>query len=440
MNLLHKKVAVLGCGRSGIAAARLAAANGAAHVCIFDSDPDAVCPESTLNFVPGAGEKEARNFAADLVVISPGIEANTPWSLAFTCAGAPIIGEVELASRYFHGRIIAITGTNGKTTTTALIEHILTAAGRTAKACGNYGYPFCEVALADPQPEFAVLEISSFQLETIASFKPEVAVWLNFAPDHMDRYKTVEDYYHAKLRIFENMTKDQIAIVRVGEHLPSIKPCVVEFSAFAGNGVLRFENGCIMQLSNTVADLNGSVLRQAHNAENAMAAILACRAVGLSDEQIVPALADFAPPHHRCEFVAEEKGVLWLNDSKSTNLHSTEAAIRSQTRPIILLIGGKDKGLDYTPLLPLMRKKVRLCIVFGQIAKQLENVFKTDIETLRVETVPQAVQAAAARAHTGDVVLFSPGSSSFDQFTSYAERGNCFCDTVRSLTVSLTNK
>lgn len=439
MNILHKKVAVLGCGRSGIAAARLAAANGAAHVCIFDSDPDAVYPESTLNFVPGAGEKEARNFAADLVVISPGIEANTPWSLAFTCAGAPIIGEVELAFRYFHGRVIAITGTNGKTTTTSLIEHILISAGKTAKACGNYGYPFSEVAQADPQPEFAVLEISSFQLETIASFKPEVAVWLNFAPDHMDRYKTVEDYYRAKLRIFENMTRDQLAIIRVGERLPAIKPRVVEFSAFKGSGVLRFEDNCIMQLANVVADLNGSALQQAHNAENAMAAILACRAVGLSDEQIVPSLLDFEPPHHRCEFVAEKGGVLWLNDSKSTNLHSTEAAIRSQTRPVILIIGGKDKGLDYTPLLSLMRGRVRLCVVFGQIAEQLERTFKGEFPTLRVETVPQAVNAAAEHTRTGDVVLFSPGTSSFDQFTSYAERGQCFCDAVKNLTISPNN-
>ena len=432
MNLLHKKVAVLGCGRSGVAAAHLASARGAARVCIFDSNPAAVCSDSSLDFLPGAGEKEAREFAADLVVISPGIEANAPWSLAFTCAGAPIIGEVELAFRYFRGRIIAITGTNGKTTTTALIEHILTSAGKTARACGNYGYPFCEVALSDPQPEFAVLEVSSFQLETIVSFKPEVAVWLNFASDHMDRYKTVEDYYHAKLRIFENMAKDQIAVVRAGENLRSITPRIVEFSATSGSGILRFESGCIMQLATPVADLRGTALQQAHNAENSMAAILACRAVGLSDRQIVPFLADFRPPHHRCEFVAEERGVLWLNDSKSTNLHSTEAAIRSQTRPIILIIGGKDKGLDYTPLLPLMHGKVRLCIVFGQISQQLEDTFGAGVETIRVETVPQAVKVADQRSNIGDVVLFSPGTSSFDQFANYAERGDCFCNVVRN--------
>lgn len=433
MNLNGKKVAVLGCGRSGVAAARLAAARGAARVCIFDSDAHATCSDATVEFVSGAGEKEAREFKADLVVISPGIAADKPWALAFTCAGAPIIGEVELAFRYFGGRIIAITGTNGKTTTTALIEHILLQAGRSAKACGNYGYPFCEVALQKPQPEFAVLEVSSFQLETVQSFRPEVAVWLNFAPDHMDRYTRVSDYYEAKLRIFENMSEGQIAIIRVGEKMPALKPQVVEFSACVGSGLLRYEGTRIKQMDTTVADLKDTALAQAHNAENAMAAILACRAVGLKNDEIVPALASFEPPHHRCEFVAEENGILWLNDSKSTNLHSTEAAIRSQIRPIILLIGGKDKGLDYTPLIPLMKGKVKKCITFGQIGEQLRDTLKQEYDVARVETVSEAVREAANCATSGDVVLFSPGTSSFDQYTSYAQRGNDFCQAVRNI-------
>lgn len=431
MNLTGKRVAVLGCGRSGVAAAHLAAAHGAARVCIFDSDPEAVCSDAAVEFVPGASKEEARGYSADLVVISPGIEADKPWALAFTCAGAPIIGEVELASRYFRGRIIAITGTNGKTTTTALIEHILLQAGRSAKACGNYGYPFCEVALQKPQPEFAVLEISSFQLETVQSFRPEVAVWLNFAPDHMDRYTKLSDYYEAKLRIFENMDEQQIAIIRVGEKIPPIKPKIVEFSAYAGSGLLRYEDCCIKQIDTTVADLTGTALQQAHNAENCMAAILACRAVGLKDDEIVPALTNFEPPHHRCEFVAEQHGVLWLNDSKSTNLHSTEAAIRSQSRPIVLLIGGKDKGLDYTPLLPTMQGKVKLCVVFGQIAEQLERTLGNQHRTVRVRTVREAVDTAAAHAVAGDVVLFSPATSSFDQYKSYAQRGDDFRHAVQ---------
>ena len=430
MNLHGKKVALLGCGRSGVAAAHLALAQGAAEVCIFDINPEATCADASIPFIPGAGEEAARAFAADLVVISPGIEADTPWSLAFTCAGAPIIGEVELAYQFYKGHIIGITGTNGKTTTTALIEHMLLSAGRSAKACGNYGFPFSELVLMNPAPEYAVLEVSSFQMETIKSFKPEVAVWLNFAPDHMDRYKRVSDYFAAKFRIFENMSADQLAIVRVGERLPELAPRVVEFSAFEGSGLLRYGDGCILQEDDVVADLSGTAMAQAHNAENSMAAILACRALGLSDAQIIPAIRNFTPPHYRCEVVAEQGDILWLNDSKSTNLHSTEAALRSQTRPVILMAGGKDKGLDYTPLNQLIQEKVRLCIVFGQIAEQLESTFAPVCPTIRVETVPEAVQAAAEQVQAGDVVLFSPGTSSFDQFTGYVQRGQCFREAV----------
>lgn len=430
MNLNGKKVAVLGCGRSGVSAARLALAKGASEVCIFDSSPHAACADSTLQFVPGATEADARNFAAELVVLSPGIEADIPWTLAFTCSGAPIIGEIELGYNYFNGQIIAITGTNGKTTTTALLEHILLQAGKTAKACGNYGYPFCDVVMEPEQPEIAVLEVSSFQMETIQAFCPDVAIWLNFAPDHMDRYTKVEDYYNAKLRIFENMTADQLAIVRVGENLPELTPRVQEFSAEVGSGQLYYQQNYIMEAGRPLMGLRGTAMEQAHNAENSMAAILACRAIGLSDPEIEQGIRTFCPPGHRCETVAEMDGVLWLNDSKSTNLHSTEAAVRSQTRPIVLIAGGKDKGLDYTAINPMLELKARCCIVFGQIADQLENTFTPVCKTIKVETVEQAVGAAAKEAQRGDVVLFSPGTSSFDQFTGYVQRGQCFRDAV----------
>lgn len=431
MNLNGKKVAVLGCGRSGIGAARLALAKGAADVCIFDANPKAVCSDASITCCAGATEDDARNYGANLVVLSPGIEADIPWTLAFTAAGAPIIAETELAFCYYPGRIIAITGTNGKTTTTALIEHILTSSGRSAIACGNYGFPLSEVVLMDPVPDFAVLEVSSFQMETIVTFRPEVAIWLNFAPDHMDRYRKVEDYYNAKRRIFENMTADQIAIVRVGENLPGLKPHRIEFSAVSGAGELYYQDGCMMENGHLLMPLRGTAMEQAHNAENTMAATLACRAVGLDDDTIAKAVHSFNPPGHRCETVAEIDGILWLNDSKSTNLHSTEAAVRSQTRPVILIAGGKDKGLDYSAINPMLEQKARLCIVFGQIADQLERTFSPVCRTLRCETVDEAVTLAAQNATKGDVVLFSPGTSSFDQFTGYVQRGNCFREAVR---------
>jgi len=433
MNLSGKKIAILGCGRSGIAAARLARSKGAAEVCIFDSNPEAACPDASLPCVPNATEDDARRYAADLVVISPGIEADIPWTLSFACAGAPIIGEIELGYAFYPGRIIAVTGTNGKTTTTALIEHILTSAGKTAKACGNYGFPFCELAMMELAPEFAVLEVSSFQMETIRDFKPETAIWLNFAPDHMDRYKKVEDYYNAKRRIFENMDASQYAIVRVGEQLPDLKPGRLEFSSAENTGTLRYSRGFIREKNRKIVDLQGTAMEQAHNAENAMAAILACRVIGLHDSDIAEAIRSFAPPAHRCEIVADTGGVLWLNDSKSTNLHSTEAAVRSQVRPVILLAGGKDKGLDYSPLIPLLERKVRFCIVFGQIADQLESTFSPVVTTIKVHTVEEAVKEATWQVQRGDVVLFSPGTSSFDQFSGYVQRGECYRNAVRKL-------
>ena len=433
MELNGKKIAVLGCGSSGVAAARLALAKGAAEVCIFDANPAATCSEPGVGFVPGATEEHARAYAADLVVLSPGIEGDIPWTLAFTAHGAPLIGETELAWHYYGGRIIAITGTNGKTTTTALLEHVLISAGKTAKACGNYGYPLSDVALMEPQPEFAVLEVSSFQMETIVHFRPEVAIWLNFAPDHMDRYTKVEDYFNAKLRIFENMSADQLAIVREGEELPALTPKRVGFSSVVTTGQLYFENGCLMEAGAVLTPLRGTPLEQAHNAENAMATTLACRAVGLDDATISAAIRSFNPPGHRCETVAEMDGVLWLNDSKSTNLHSTEAAVRSQTRPIILLAGGKDKGLDYSAINPMLAQKARVCIVFGQIADQLEQTFSPVCRVVKVTTVQEAVAAAHKVAQRGDVVLFSPGTSSFDQFTGYVQRGQCFRDAVKQI-------
>lgn len=426
----NKKIAVLGCGRSGVAAARLALAQGAKEVCIFDAAPAAVCKDETLPFVPGATEEHARAFAADLVVISPGIEADIPWTLSFGAAGAPIIGETELGYQFFKGRIIAITGTNGKTTTTALIEHILTEAGKTVKACGNFGFPLSEVCLMEPQPEFAALEVSSFQMETIVDFKPEVGIWLNFAPDHMDRYKKVEDYYNAKRAMFRNMDSTQLAIVREGEELPGLAPRRTGFSSVVATGQLSYAGTSIMENGAELINLAGTTMVQAHNAENVMAATLACRAVGIADEVIFDAVRDFGPPHFRCEMTAEKDGILWLNDSKSTNLHSTEAAVRSQTRPIVLLAGGKDKGLDYTAINPMLAQKARCCIVFGQIADQLEKTFSPVCKTVKVHTVEEAVTAAAAEAQSGDVVLFSPGTSSFDQFTGYVQRGNCFKDAV----------
>lgn len=431
MKLQDKKISILGCGRSGIAAAKLALAKGAAEICIFDSSAHAYCNVEGINCKPAASIEDARAYAADLVILSPGIEADTAWTRAFCEAkNAPLIAETEFAYGYFEGQIIAITGTNGKTTTTALIEHILLQNGKRAAACGNYGIPLSEIILDEESIDYAILEVSSFQMETIVKFCPDLAIWLNFAPDHMDRYREVEDYYQAKRRIFENMSSEQIAIVRVGEELGEIAPRRIEFSSEVESGALSYRNGHIIEAGKELLSLVNTQMEQAHNAENCMAAILACRLIGLEDKDIAAAIKSFCPPGHRCEMVAQFDRVLWLNDSKSTNLHSTQAAIRSQTRPIVLIAGGKDKGLDYSPLKALLKQKVRHAIYFGEIGKQLCNSLSAYCESSACESVQEAVKLAATLAQAGDVVLFSPGTSSFDQFNGYVQRGQCFRDTV----------
>lgn len=424
------KIAVLGAGRSGKSAALLAQKQGH-HVTCFDSNteiPKDWNPDICLK--TGASEEDGRAYTADLVIISPGIEADCPFTLAFLEAGASLIGEIEYAYSLYKGRIIAITGTNGKTTTTSLLEKIFQQAGWKAVACGNYGLPMAEAIMQEPCPELLILELSSFQLETIKNFRAEVAIWLNFAPDHMDRYKCVDDYYQAKLRIFDNMHPEDHAIVRVAELLPSIKPSIQTFSSESREGDLSFVSGWIEEDSKKLLDLRGTRMDQAHNAENVMASILAARVFGISIDQVAQTLQEFSPPGHRCQYVAEQGGILWLNDSKSTNLHSTEAALKSQTRPVVLIVGGKDKGLDYTPLLPLLKSKLRACIVFGQISDQLYDCFSSTVLTVRGTDLTDVVAHAQALAQEGDVVLFSPGTSSFDMFTGYVQRGQIFRDAV----------
>lgn len=429
------KIAVLGAGRSGKSAALLAQKQGH-HVTCFDTNTEIPKGwDSAICLKTGATEEDGRAYAADLVIISPGVEGDCPFTLAFLEAGAPLVGEIEYAYSFYKGRIIAITGTNGKTTTTSLLEQIFQQAGWKAIACGNYGLPMAEAIMQEPCPELLILELSSFQLETIKDFRAEVAIWLNFAPDHMDRYKAVDDYYQAKLRIFENMGSEDHAIVRVGEVLPPIKPVIETFSSESCAGNLGFVSGCIEEDSNLLLDLRETSMDQAHNAENVMASILAARVFGIGVDQVAQTLQGFSPPGHRCQYVAEQDGILWLNDSKSTNLHSTAAALKSQTHSVVLIVGGKDKGLDYAPLLPLLKSKLRACIVFGQISDQLYDCFSSTVSTVKATDLVDVVAHAHALAQEGDVVLFSPGTSSFDMFTGYVQRGQIFRDAVlQSLT------
>jgi UDP-N-acetylmuramoylalanine--D-glutamate ligase len=435
MNLVDKQVAILGVGRSGRAAAALALREGARVTAWDRAGPEAFAGmPAGVEIHPNATEAEGVALVSDLLVVSPGIDTYGSYVAAFSKQAGEVIGEVELAARYFTGRIVGITGTNGKTTTTELIERILSHASLGGTACGNYGIPFAEVVLQASPPQVVSLELSSFQLETISTLHPVVAVWLNFAPDHMDRYPTVDAYRAAKMQLFRNQTADDTAVVRAGEALPQLAAKLVTFSTVDPAADWYSAGRTLEHDGETLLDMDRDTsLRGLHNAENAMAALAACQALGVLPQVMRQALHGYAPPPHRCELIRTLDGVEYLNDSKATNLHALESALRSQTRPVILIAGGKEKGLDYTPLVALLTSKVLAVVTFGQIARPLADLFSTAVSCESVSTLADAVATARSLAPRGSTVLLSPGTSSFDQFTGYEQRGNTFRDLVHQL-------
>jgi UDP-N-acetylmuramoylalanine--D-glutamate ligase len=435
MNLSGKHIAILGAGRSGRSAAMLARREGA-RVSVWDlagAEAFKDMPED-VEIHPETCVEQGMDAACDLLVVSPGIDTYGPFVAAFEPHTGEMIGEVEFASRFYQGKIIGITGTNGKTTTTELVSRILAHTGLDGTACGNYGMPFSEVVMLQHPPAAVSLELSSFQLETIKTLRPDVAIWLNFAPDHMDRYPTVEAYRAAKLHIFDNLRPQDTAVVRSGETLPLPQCGMVTFSTTDPEADWFSDGHVVIHRGKMLLDMQTDTsLRGLHNAENAMAAMAACAALGISAATMREALHGYAPPPHRCELVRTLDGVEYLNDSKATNLHALESALRSQTRPVVLIAGGKEKGLDYTPVIPILREKALAAITFGQIARPLADLFANAVPCEPVSTLSDAVTVARSLAPRGSTVLLSPGTSSFDQFNGYEQRGNTFRDIVHQL-------
>ncbi len=433
-SIFEKHVAVFGAGRSGRAAAALALREGAV-VSMWDQGPEKVFEGIAPGIVlhPGMCVEDARMFAADLIVISPGIDTFSPLVQAFA-EKAPMIGETELASNFYEGGIIGITGTNGKTTTTELVALILKKAGLGGTPCGNHGAPLSEILLQPNVPAAVALELSSFQLETIEDLRPKVSIWLNFAPDHMDRYPTVGAYKEAKMRIFKNQTADDTIVMRYGEELGTLVPKVITFSTETREADFFSDGVTIMQAGRILLDLEAETsLRGLHNAENAMAAMAACISYGIDASLIPSALEGYAPPPHRCELIRTLDGVEYLNDSKATNIHALQCALRSQNRPVVLIAGGKDKGLDYSPVLPVLKNQVIATITFGQIARPLAQLFSGSVPSTAVSNLADAIECARSLAPRGSTIILSPGTSSFDQFTGYEQRGDTFRDLVHQL-------
>jgi UDP-N-acetylmuramoylalanine--D-glutamate ligase len=368
-----------------------------------------------------------------LLITSPGIDLTAGWGKAMSALAAKAIGEIEFASWFYRGRVIGITGTNGKTTTTEMIRDLLVAAGFTALAAGNHGLPLAEVVLDHPEADALALELSSFQLETIERFRPDVAVWLNFAPDHMDRYRGLDDYRRAKENIYRNLRPEDTAVVPPGEmtRAAASGARVVSFSV-DGPADWEIRNGNIRRHGEALLPVDEVAVRGRHNLANLLAAWAAAHAAGVGDEAARAVFAKFQPPPHRYERVRCLDGVDYINDSKSTNLHSLETALSAEERPAILIAGGKEKGLDYTALAALVGETCRAVIAIGEIGPKLRADFAR-VATHGATDLEEAVVLARQLARPGDRVLLSPGTSSFDMFRDYNHRGEVFRAIVNNL-------
>ena len=442
MNYQGKKVAVLGMGRSGEAAAILLVCLGARVTVLDSAGADALGAAKLdklggmgINLVTGTSVQED-NAPYDLAVLSPGIDPKTVLVQHFLARGIPIIAEIELAYRSSSTPVIGITGTNGKTTTTELVAAMLTGAGVRTVAGGNIGKPYSEI-VAEGQPmDVITLEVSSFQLEKIQKFKPAISVWLNLTPDHLDRYADTDEYRNAKLRIFENQTGEDWAVVNFRDTLPPLHAKRITFSAYELGADLHLQNDVIHYKDQPLLDPRATHLRGHHNTENLMAALGVGLARGLTPDQMGPALCAYRPQPHRCEVVRELDGVVYINDSKATNLDALEKALLSETRPVILIAGGKDKGFAFDTLAELVGKKARWVVLIGEMAERIAASWQGHVPCEQVSSLADAVNIAWSISQPGDVVLFSPGTSSFDMFKSYADRGGQFRSLVQALVSS----
>jgi UDP-N-acetylmuramoylalanine--D-glutamate ligase len=435
----NQRVAVLGAGLSGSAAALLLRSEGA-EVTVLDSAEETNLLKSTIDNLQAHGVRVICGAAADkdsgayqLAVLSPGIDPASPLARNFLSGGIEIIGELELGWQFCTVPVIAVTGTNGKTTTTELLAQMLNACGQRTIACGNIGKPLSEVARAKQPFDVLTVEVSSFQLESIRTFRPSISLWLNFAPDHLDRYRSVSDYREAKLRIFENQTESDVSVVNAIEKLPAIRPRKITFSAYTDQADFSVSQGAIIYHGEEVLRLAETKLRGLHNIENLMATLAAGMARGLPFNEMVPPLRVYEPRPHRCEFVRELSGVEYVNDSKATNLDAVDKALRAQSKPVILIAGGKDKGFSFDALRSLVKDKVKSTILIGEMAESIRRSWNGAVQSQIANSLADAVERARASARPGDVVLFSPGTSSFDMFKSYADRGDQFRALVQAL-------
>jgi UDP-N-acetylmuramoylalanine--D-glutamate ligase len=435
------KVLVIGAGESGVSAARLLLSESA-EVTLADFQVHPAHTNETLRALAECGVRLTfgpdcvrTDEAADFVyaVVSPGVDSTVGPVRELGMAGLAMVSEIELAWLRAARPCVAVTGTNGKTTTTQLIELMLNACGKRTRASGNIGPSMSRQMLTGEELDIDTLEVSSFQLETIHRFHPHGVVWTNFAEDHLDRYPSMDAYRRAKLRIFENQGEGDFAVVNLRDALPGIRAERITFSAYTGGGDFELKDGAIRYRGEPLLAAGRIRLRGAHNVENMMAALGVGVGLGLDLRACAEAIATYQPQPHRCELVATVNDVEYVNDSKATNLDSVEKALMSEVRPVVLIAGGKDKGFGFGPLTDLVSARCRAAVLIGEMAERIRDEWSPRVDCHSAPSLPDALELASRLSFAGDVVLLSPGTSSFDMFKNYAERGDVFREEVRKL-------
>ena len=449
--LKGRKALVVGLAKTGISTAKFLMAQGAV---VTTTD---MLPASKIKGIDDlqgtgitveTGGHSVKNFLnADLIVLSPGVPPDIGPLQEAKRKGIEIISEIELAYNFIKEPIVAIAGTNGKTTTTTLIGKIFEDAGKAAFVGGNIGLPLIEYVLSEQPAEYLIVEVSSFQLEGVRNFRPHVAILLNITEDHLDRYASFQEYAAAKFRLFENMHKGDYAIVNIDDpviksHVPNLKSQLINVIPFSSSKALK--QGIYYQDGSIVYSVGGNEetyptrdfkLKGIHNIENIMAAIAAVKACAIPMGVILKTIEGFKGLPHRMELIRELNGVSYYNDSKGTNIGALQKSLEGLSSPVILIAGGKDKGGDYTALNDLIKSKIKLLILLGEAKDKIRDAFKGFTDIVMVESLKQAVCTAYNRAENGDVVLLSPACSSFDMFKDYKERGEIFRKEVMRLEV-----
>jgi len=450
MDLKNKRVLVVGLGKSGLSAAMFLRGQGA-RVTVSDTR-SAVALAKEIPALLEAGimvESGGHGLLTfrrqDLIVISPGVPMDTPEVKQVIAFGLPVIGELELASRYLHGQVVAITGSNGKTTTTTLVGKVFSDAGVPTLVGGNIGLPVIDVVAKSTPETVSVLEVSSFQLETVEEFHPWIAVILNITPDHLDRHGSFESYVGAKERIFARQDANDFLVLNADDRVTQMCASRAKSEVFWFSGTKAVRRGAFVRdgvivwvereggVTEPVMPMAEIPLKGAHNVENVLAAVCAARLAKIPAESVRASVAAFRAVEHRLELVRKLNEVEFYNDSKATNVDAAMKAVASFAGGVHLILGGKDKDSDYGVMADALKKRVKVVYTVGSAAEKIERQLHGVVKIVSAQTIESAVVEAAKAAAPGDVVLLSPACSSFDQFENYEHRGRVFRQSVMEL-------